>query len=130
MRAEPSGFTLVEVLVALVLTALAGAAVMQLLGASIRGQDRAERLTLATLVAESKMAEVGASISLRPGTLQGSDTGIDWEVRVAPYAGLPPERLSALPVRAFAVEVVTRWANGRDDRVVLRTIRLGPRGDE
>ncbi len=129
-RAKANGFTLVEVVVALAIVAVLGAVIMQTLGASLRGQDRAERMTIAVLVAESKMAEVGASIPLVAGSLRGTAADVPWQIRIVPYRGLPAPTLAIAPVLAYEVEVAAEWASGRDDRVVLRTVRLAPRASD
>jgi hypothetical protein len=76
------------------------------------------------------MAEVGASIPLVPGSLRGTASGVPWQIRIAPYRGLPAATLASAPVLAYEIEVAAEWASGRDDRVVLRTVRLTPRSSD
>ena len=73
-RARParSGFTLLEVVVAVAILALTLGAVMRVFGASLRGLAAAERHTVATLHAQSKLAEIGIEEALAAGDASGA----------------------------------------------------------
>ena len=71
-RPVTSGFTLLEVLVAFAIAGLTLAAVLPLFGTSLRASAVVERRTAALLIAESKLAEVGATVPLRTGRSDGT----------------------------------------------------------
>lgn len=126
--AQEGGFTLLEVLVALVVTGLAIGAAFHVFGTSFQGQARAERITSAALIAESKMAEVGATIALRPGTSSGRTAdGYAWQTDIRALDSLPQAVLQKSPVRAFEVEVRVSWPGAAVDTILLRTLRLRAR---
>lgn len=57
-RPRPSGFTLLEVMVALAILALALTAIVGINGNAIRSHGYAKRVTVATMLARSKMADI------------------------------------------------------------------------
>lgn len=64
MREEDAGFTLLEVMVAMSILALALVAVLQLQSQSIAMSTSARFMTTASLLAQSKMADVEAGAAL------------------------------------------------------------------
>lgn len=132
------GLTLIEVLVALVMTGLVVGVVFQLFGGAIQGHARADRLTMALLIAESRMAEVGITVRLRPGTVTGRTAdGYRWTTEIQPLrrpsAGRalpfsrPVSSADPSPVRAFAIRVSVTGDRDGDRPVTLETVRLRPR---
>lgn len=120
------GLTLIEVLVALVMTGLVVGVTFQLFGGAIQGHARAERLTMALLVAESRLAEVGVTIKLQPGTRRGQTRGgYRWTTEIRPLNEKPAN--DTTPVRAFAVRVSVIGGRDGDRPVTLETVRLRPR---
>jgi len=123
-----SGFTLIEVLVALVVLSVAVVAVLQLFGGGLRLARASGDHLEATLLASTMLSEL-AWETLEEGTTEGSDGAFRWsrQVTVDP-ALLPEEPDPAQPdtVRLARVSVDVRW--GRNRHVELVTIRpLGQR---
>jgi len=133
-----SGLTLIEVLVALVMTGLVVGVAFQLFGGAVRGHARADRLTMALLVAESRLAEIGVTQKLHPGTQSGRTAeGLRWTTEIRPLR-LPPVRgalpfprpapaRDTSPVRAFTVRVSVTGDRDGERAVTLETVRLRPR---
>lgn len=133
-----SGLTLIEVLVALVMTGLVVGVTFQLLSGAVRGHARADRLTMALLVAESRLAEIGVTQKLDPGTESGrTGDGFRWTTEIRPlrpteargagaFAHPVPVRDSS-PVRAFTVKVSVADDRAAQRPVTLETVRLRPR---
>ncbi|MEE8445287.1 MAG: prepilin-type N-terminal cleavage/methylation domain-containing protein [Alphaproteobacteria bacterium] len=120
------GLTLIEVLVALVMTGLVVGVAFQLFGGAIQGHARAERLTMALLVAESRLAEVGVTIKLQPGTRNGrTEGGYRWQTEIRPLNKKPA--INTTPVRAFEVRVSVTVGRDGGRPVTLETVRLRPR---
>ena len=117
------GFTLLEVLVALVVLAVVAVAVLQLFGGGLRLARTAGDHVGATLLASAKLAEVGGA-SLDEELTDGSDGIYRWTRRVTleralfPLEAASPE---AAKVRLARVSVEVRW--GASLRVELTTLR-------
>lgn len=119
---------MIEVLVALAVAGLVLGAVFHFFGNTFQGNERAQRTTLALLVAESKLAEVGVTLPLRAGRHAGrTRDGYAWvaEVRDRP----PPDGIdpATLPLKAFEVEVTVTLAGNARDAVTLATLRVRPK---
>lgn len=87
-------FTLIEVLVALAVVALALGALARTAGNAAEVQYEAERRTLALWVASNRLAELELRALLEPGRTQGTTRlgGLDWrwqtDIQPAPGAEL------------------------------------------
>ena len=125
------GFTLIEVVVAFALLALA----LTFLLASLSGAARQVRIasdsSRATLHAQSLLAQVGVGETLQPGRRQGDfDAGrYRWALEIAPFADplKPPSPLSnpSAP-RLLQLTLAMEWGNGRGQQLRWRTLRLVP----
>jgi general secretion pathway protein I len=81
MRAD--GFTILEVLVALAILALAMAAILGAIGTNLAAVARAQALVRATLAAQSVLAGAGLDEALRPGRQSGVlPDGSGWSLEV------------------------------------------------
>ena len=118
-----NGFTLVEVLVALAIAALAGGFLLQIFSQGLRNVDTAGRYLRATAVAESVLATVGSEVPLEPGDSTGSvDGSYRWNVKIEPF---DETRDGDLPVRLYDVEITVAWGEQARERTVsLRTLRV------
>ena len=83
MSASASGFTLLEILVALVIFALAFAVVAQIMHTALRQSTVARSLTGATLLARSELARVGVEVPLQVGRAEGeTEDGMRWQTEI------------------------------------------------
>lgn len=81
------GFTLLEVLVAFTLLALAMGIIMQVFSRGVNGADLADRYAKAAMLAESKLAGVGVEEVLSEGEFTGQfDDSFTWTMSVRPYS--------------------------------------------
>lgn len=74
-----SGMTLLEVMLALVILATAGLAVMQAASESLRNQDYLQQKTFATWVASNRLAEL---------KIEDEWPGLNWEEEEIEFAGV------------------------------------------
>jgi type II secretion system protein I len=117
-----SGFTLIEVLLALVILAIGGVSLLELQLYSMRAADRAARQSQAVLFASQKMAETLATTSIAPGSNQGvtdDDTPggpLSWNVTVADLGNT--DILGARTSGLNSVTVDVTWPEGDDVRKV------------
>ena len=122
---EPAaGFTLIEVLVALIIFALVFGALASVISTGFRQTEAAARVVEQTLLARSVMARVGTEIPLVPGQIEGAaGDGFAYVVEIAPTRFVDEEfELGALRVRVLVHRTDQAPASG----VRLVTLRLGP----
>ena len=123
-RRAKRGFTLLEVLIAFAILAVALTALMQAFSQGMRNLEVAENYATAAMLARSKMAEIGAAISVEEGEHSGEfEDGWQWRVVVFPYRGADGAvgALEDLPLYTVEVSV------GRDETPLaqLRSLRMG-----
>jgi general secretion pathway protein I len=123
------GFTLIEVLVALMILALSLAIIFSVFSVGLRGRKAAEDYERATQLAESKLDSIGIDEPIQEGVTVGRfDDRFGWKTVVAPYleVGRPDDK-DALR-RAMTVAVIVSWGEPSEKRsVTLSTLRLVPR---
>jgi len=133
------GFTLLEVLIALIIAGLAVAAMMQAVGGGLHATRTATLYDQALVRAQSHLASATHASALAAGDFQGDDGGgFRWRLRVLPVSVVPlrpvgligPRGQSAIPVALYSVIVQIAWKEGETTRQVqLETeqVGLGPR---
>jgi general secretion pathway protein I len=121
--ARAGGFTLLEVLVALVVFALLFGVLAQIFQTGLRQSAVAEQAGAATLLARSQLARVGVEVPLAEGELDGeTEDGLRWHTAIALAEAPSGERQSVMP---YLVEVTVAWGDGPAEQVTLTTLRLG-----
>ncbi len=105
-----AGFTLLEVMIALAILALVGVAFLRAQAASVRLVDESAQISLATLLAREKMAELESlqfpELGKKSGEGGEAFPGYQWEQVVSP---------TELPVLRQAV-VRVFWKDGNNPR--------------
>lgn len=127
-RSRDGGFTLLEVLVALVILSTTVVAALQLFGGGLRLARAAGDHTDAALLASAKLADLGPS-PLTEGTEEGMEGPYRWTRRVTLAPSLlpvEPDTPEAITIRLARVNVEIRWGQGRRfELTTLRTWRIG-----
>jgi general secretion pathway protein I len=116
-----SGFSLLEVVVAIAVFSLGAMATLNVLGQSGRNAEGDESRLIAGIVAENRIAEVMAMSRAPPtGATRGSETALsrtwDWEMRVAPS---PEPRILRIDVsvrEAGRAQVLAEYSSFRSAR--------------
>src|SRR5258708_16650875 len=81
-----AGFTVVEVVMALTILALALGVLLNVMSNSIRQTGQAETAAEAGSLAQSLLAKIGTELPLRDGQITGqSDRGFRWRVQIDAY---------------------------------------------
>jgi general secretion pathway protein I len=120
-----AGFSLLEVLIALIISGIALATVFQAAGETIRSTAASGRYQQAVSRAQSHLD--GAGANLMAGEQDGDDGGgFHWHVLVRPLdsngkqdtAGKPLPNTDSLVVTLYAVTVLISWRDGRNERMV------------
>ncbi len=128
-RAE--GFTLLEVIVALAIAALALIVLFRAGGEGLFAVNSATQAEEAVERAQSHLAAVGPDVALLEGESAGDDGGgYRWRLRITPVASWPVQLVnptSAVTTSTlFDVQVTISWpGRGHDHAVVLDTRRIG-----
>lgn len=122
-----AGFTLIEVLTAFVILALAFAALLPAFATGMRSLVTADDYATAALLAQSRLELVGRAEPLQAGASAGAfDERFSWRLEIEP---LPPaDARSEQPLQAYGVVLTVAWDAGSTERsITLETLRLGPR---
>lgn len=82
-KTERSGFTLLEIMIALAIVSIAMVSLLALANRSISVHDRLQRITSATLLAQQKMAET--EVNARHGSLKSAELQGDFSGPFAAY---------------------------------------------
>ena len=122
-----AGFTLLEVLVALVIFALLFGVLAQIFQTGLRQSRVAEASSAATLFARSQLARVGVEVPLAAGAYEGeSADGLRWRMAIrrtwSGDAATRPRKQTLVP---YLVEVNVAWGDNPSEQVTLTTLRIG-----
>ena len=130
------GFSLLEILVAFMLLAMAMGVLMQIFSRGVTGATLADRYARATMYAESKLAGIGIEEELKESALAGKfDDDFSWTLVVRPYQDPVPKDQSVvdfeklMPTQLYEIDLkVSFIADDHRERLVnLSTLRLGPK---
>lgn len=117
-----SGFTLLEILVALVIFALAFGVLAQIMQTGLRQSAVAGSLAAATLLARSELARVGVEVPLQVGRADGeTEDGMRWETEIELVEGPNEDQSLAL----YQVQVTVAWGARPAEQLMLTTLRTG-----
>jgi general secretion pathway protein I len=90
MIRQHKGFSLLEILVAFAIMAVALTIVLRIFGSGVNNAVVSEEYTLAVQIAESLMARTGVETPLQVGELSGSEADkYHWLIRITPVAAPP-----------------------------------------
>ena len=127
-----AGFSLIEVLAALVIAGLALSAISQVFGAGLLARQVNTDAGTALTLAEGEIASVGAATPLRPGRSRGNFAGrFIWQLDITPYHDIDDEdpaasTPSSTSLGLYRIAITVSWRDGpRRRQVTLSTLRLG-----
>src|SRR5918995_3320181 len=122
------GFTLVEVVVALLIFGLTFAVLARIVQTGVLQSARAETMTTATLLARSQLARIGVDVPVAAGELEGdAGGGFRWRIVVRPaeLEGGQDDPATDQVVLPHQVEVTIAWGEGtREQALTLTSLRL------
>lgn len=117
------GFTVIELMVALVILALGVAALTGALSDSVFRATHAEKEAAAVRMAETWLARLGTDRPVVPGVTSGQTDGILWMQEIAPY-GTDAE-LAVWRVRPASVTLTLEWPeSGHRHLATWHTLRV------
>ncbi|WP_290704258.1 type II secretion system protein [Amphritea sp.] len=119
------GFSLLEVLVAMIIAALTLGVILNLFSSASKSATINSDYRSAIQVAESTIEQL-ASNPLRSSELEGSESGYRWRASITPWETADTQPLRS-PFVLYEVEVRVSWGNRQDYPVTLKTLRMGAR---
>ena len=121
-RGDGGGFTLLEVLVALMIFALAFGVLAQIMQTGLRQSSVARSTAAATQLARSELARVGVELPLEVGQAEGeTEDGMRWHTEIELAEG-PSEHQS---LATYLVRVTVSWGPSAAEQLTLTTLRIG-----
>ena len=128
MKRASAGFSLLELLVAFVILALTLSVMMRIFSGGLRNVGLADEYSRATLLAESRLAELG--VQPVEGEAEGEfDKKFRWRSTIRPWADdadTQDAEAQPVPVRLMKIEVRVAWGEegGKSREVGLSTLQL------
>jgi type II secretory pathway pseudopilin PulG len=118
-----SGFSLLEVLIATIITGLTLIALMQLLLVGFKAKTNARQRTAATLLGEKILQEYSNNNKLTGGQYQGQWEGYRYQVQIEPQYEIFPGEIKTKVV-CYLIQVTIAWLEkGKTKYIDLETIR-------
>ncbi|MGJ8662313.1 MAG: type IV pilus modification PilV family protein [Marinicella sp.] len=118
-RSKSAGFTLIEVIASFTILAMTFMVVLEILSNSSTNTIKSSERTQISLLAQSKMDEVGLIIPVEEGSVSGAfNDDINWDIMIQPYE-VPYEGnvvMDFAPVELFHVKLTISWFDGYGER--------------
>ncbi len=114
-----SGFTLIEVIASFTILAMTFMVVLEILSNSSTNTIKSSERTQISLLAQSKMDEVGILIPVEEGSFSGDfDDQRSWYINIEPYEVDYDGNveMSFAPVELFKVTLSITWFDGRGEQ--------------
>jgi general secretion pathway protein I len=131
MKLVSRGFSLLEVLVAFIILALALGVLMRIFSGGLGNISAAEHYSRAVAIAESELANVGVESPLAEGERTGEvEPGYSWRTAVQRFeASTQPMEGALVPIDLYQVDVTVKWDSAAKNPPSVRfvTLRAAPR---
>ena len=125
-RSTIHGITLIEVMVAFVILALAVTVLLRIFSSGLSNTVLSRQYSDAVMMAQSQLAQIGSVNEIVPGVESGMiDDKFAWKTTIDPYFPWIANDQATMPVSAFTVDVEISWLEkGQPRNVTLRSIKL------
>jgi Tfp pilus assembly protein FimT len=123
LHQRSGGFTVLELAIALAITGVAVAVLMQLLSTSLITAGRADRVSEATMLARSKLAELTAVEPIKLGVRTGSGLNdLNWRVEISPAATGEESAVTKRRLLSVAVSISSRRDSAKPPILELKSL--------
>lgn len=121
------GYTLIEVLVAFMILAMALTVLLRIFSGGLRNLSVSSDYAHAILVAEAQLAGAGITAALVPGETHGyAGEKFRWTRIVRSYIPAEGYTADSMPLPAYHVTVIVQWPHAGGTRQVdIGSVRLG-----
>lgn len=128
---RPRGFTLIEVIIAFVLLALALTLLLGSMSGAAKQIRHADDAGRAALHAQSMLTQLGVGEALQPGRSEGElENGrYRWSLAVTPYVDPLMTTAPALDLsapRLLHVDLTVAWGDAVNEKLQWQSLRLAP----
>ncbi len=118
-----AGFTLLEVLIAMMILGLSITAILHQFSAALRAGSISQENTQAVIYAKQKIEELKSAREIAESSSSGSfDDGFEWETIVTEYVhpeyDSDPDTYDGLRFETFKLKSVVKWREGERERMV------------
>jgi general secretion pathway protein I len=123
------GFTLIEVLLALVVFSLSFGLILETLGTASRNVRVADDVGRVALLAQNQLDLVGIEQEIKPGTFSGKlDETYRYEMVISEYRPEDTTVAETVQIKLFRLDMDVKWGEGRNARTEhfssLRAVQL------
>jgi len=120
------GYTLIEVLVAFMIMAMALTVLLRIFSGGVRNIAVSSDYATAVLIAESQLAAAGIGEEIYAGETHGiEEERFEWTRSVTPYLPSPGYTSPAKNLEAWYVTITVEWPHGDSHRSIdMSTVRL------
>lgn len=120
------GYTLIEVLVAFMIMAMALTVLLRIFSGGVRNIAVSSDYAQAVLIAESQLAAAGIGEVMYAGETRGlEDERFEWTRSIVPYLPSADYSTTSKDVRAWHVTVTVEWpANNGSRSIDISTVRI------
>jgi general secretion pathway protein I len=131
-RVSSRGFTLVEILIAFAILAVALTGLLRAFSGSLHATAKAEHYAAAVLSARSILERVGSEIPMQDGMQSGrTEDGTEWSIRMRRLGGVfdaTSDATSGQDDPFLLYEIVVTVAVSHQQPITLTTLRVAPHG--
>ena len=125
-KKNQAGFSLIEILVAFVILAMALTVIFRIFSGGLRNVSLSQDYARAEMIAESQMSVIGSSEALLTGITTGEWGGrFSWERVIEPYHPWPQDKKLNAPIEAYWITVNVAWRHSSgNSQIALSSVRV------
>ncbi len=117
LRLRARGFTLIEVILALAVFALAFGLILETMGAASQNARLADQLGRVALLAQNELDAIGVDAPVQVGTRNGEfDDNYRYEINIQPYVPEDSTVPETTQIKLYRIDLDVSWGNGGNVR--------------